>query len=444
MIGLRRSAARLVLTLPTLGAVWSPLRTLERTQWLPAERLKDIQIRRLKLLLSHARRSVPYYRSLDANVFKVNNLDDLASFPILTRAQARQHFDDLQSLESAGGQITRSSGSMGRLVRVRKSPLTLRMESAAQYRSYRWVGFDFGDRYGYILPVYRSAWTQVRNPIADLLLPRTSMDAFNIDNAKLTRFVRVLQSKPTVLVANPSALLVLAKYVEENNIRPKVKLIISTSDQLLCDERRRLVSILGAKLYDFYGSNEIGSIAAECEESIGHHISSENVIVEIIGRDGTPVPAGQVGSVVLTDLNNFTMPLIRYEIGDMSSLLEDECPCGRGLPLLGPVEGRITDVLVTPDGRFMCLSTFYGRVLSNTHVEQFQIHQSSLREITVRAILRPEWRTVEADYIQRVVGEIVGDEVKVKVEFPEMLEVRGSGKRCLVKSDLLPRASERP
>ena len=223
-----------------------------------------------------------------------------------------------------------------------------------------------------------------------------------------------------------------------------MKLIISTSDQLLCDERRRLVSILGAKLYDFYGSNEIGSIAAECEESIGHHISSENVIVEIIGRDGTPVPAGQVGSVVLTDLNNFTMPLIRYEIGDMSSLLEDECPCGRGLPLLGPVEGRITDVLVTPDGRFMCLSTFYGRVLSNTHVEQFQIHQSSLREITVRAILRPEWRTVEADYIQRVVGEIVGDEVKVKVEFPEMLEVRGSGKRCLVKSDLLPRASERP
>jgi phenylacetate-CoA ligase len=291
-----------------------------------------------------------------------------------------------------------------------------------------------------MVPVYRDAWTQIRTLLADVLVPH--IDVFNIDKVKLAKFARRLESKPTVLIGNPTALLLLAKFVNESQARPKVSLIISMSDQLLSEERNRLTSIFGTNVYDFYGSNEIGSIAAECEEQVGHHVSSENVIVEIVGTNGAAVSRGQIGSVVITDLNNYTMPLIRYKIGDLSSLLDDECPCGRGLPLLGPIEGRITDVIVTPDGRFMCLSTFGSRVLHETHVEQFQIHQGSRYELTARVVLGPQWRKVEGEIIRRKIQSIVGDAMKVRVDFPEVLEMRPSGKRCLVKSAVMPRIAE--
>lgn len=172
---------------------------------------------------------------------------------------------------------------------------------------------------------------------------------------------------------------------------------------------------------------------------MGHHIFSENFIVEIVGQDGAEVSPGQIGSVVVTHLNNYSMPLIRYEIGDLSSLLDDECPCGRNLPMPGPIEGRITDVIVTPDERFMCLSTFGSRVLDKTHVEQFQIYQGSRYELTVRAVLEPRWRKLEGEFIQRGVQSIVGEGMRVRVEFPEAINMRLSGKRHLVKSSVMPR-----
>jgi phenylacetate-CoA ligase len=191
-------------------------------------------------------------------------------------------------------------------------------------------------------------------------------------------------------MGNPSALLLLAKFVIESQSRPRVRFIISTSDQLLTEERKRLTSVFDTNVYDFYASYEVGAIAAECTGLVGHHISSENLIVEIVGHDGAEVSPGQIGSIIVTDLNNYSMPLIRYEIGDLSYLLDDECTCGRALPMLGRIEGRITDVIVTPDEGFMCLSTFESRVLHRTHVEQFQIHQGSRYEPTVRAVLQPK------------------------------------------------------
>ena len=438
----RNFIAKCLYTFPTCGGVWSALSTLERTQWLPAKRLREIQLRRLEALLAHAHKTVPYYRSFDSKIFEISNLDDLQKLPILTRRQVRQHFGRLQSVDGPSGRIVMSSGSTGLPVTVRKSPLTVRMESAARYRAYRWVGFDFGQRYGYMTPAFRAPWTLIRPLLAGMLLPGVSIDVFNIDWAKLARFVRYLELKPTVLIGNPSALLLLARFIDEIHARPMVRLIISGSDQLFSAERTRLASAFGARVYDYYGSYEIGNIAAECREMVGHHIASENVVVEIVGADRDAVPTGQIGSVVITDLNNYTMPLIRYEIGDLSSLLDDECPCGRELPLLGKVEGRVTDVIVTPDGRFMCLSTFGNRVLYRTHVEQFQIDQSSKYELIVRAILASRWRKMEGEFIQHGIQSIVGDQMKVRVEFPEVLETRPSGKRYLVRSTLDPRITD--
>jgi phenylacetate-CoA ligase len=275
-----------------------------------------------------------------------------------------------------------------------------------------------------------------------VLLEHFAIDSFNIDRVRLAKFARDLESRPTVLIGNPSALLLLAKFVRESQSRPRVRFIISTSDQLLTEERKRLTSVFDANVYDFYGSYEIGAIAAECTGLVGHHISSENLIVEIIGHDGAEVSPGRVGSVVITDLNNYSMPLIRYEIGDLSSLLDDECPCGRTLPLLGRIEGRITDAIVTPDEHFMCLSTFESRVLHRTHVEQFQIYQGSRYELTVRVVLEPRWRRLEGEFIHRGVQSIVGEDMKVRVEFPEVIEARPSGKRQLVKSSVMPRIRE--
>ena len=438
-MGLRKLLTRCVYTVPTCGGVWSALTTLERTQWLSREQLEVIQLRRLKALLDHARRTVPYYRSFDPRILEISTLEDLKRLPTLNRQIIQRQFDRLQSSDALRGQLVRSSGSTGYPVSIRKSSVAVRMESASRYRAFRWVGFDFGERYGSMSPgTYKSNWEQIRAPLAGTLLDHFTIDVFNINRAKLAKFARSLESKPTVLTGNPSALLLLARFVDENGARPKVRFIISTSEQLLSEERKRLASVFNANVFDFYGSYEIGAIAAECKERVGHHVSSENLITEVLGRDGAEVSPGEIGSVVITDLNNYSMPLIRYEMGDLASLLDDECPCGRGLPLLGQIEGRITDVIVTPDGRFMCLSTFGSRVLMKTHVEQFQIQQGSRYELTVRAILDPKWREAEGEFIRRRIQSIVGEDMKVRIEFPRALDVKASGKRNLVKSSVLP------
>jgi phenylacetate-CoA ligase len=441
--GLRKLITRCAYTIPTRGGPWSALRALESTQWLPAERLRDIQLRRLKALLNHARRTVPYYKSLDSEIFRINSLEDLAKLPVLSRQQVRMQFDQLQSSDAPRGQIVRSSGSTGVPVSVRKSPSAAQMESAARYRAYRWLGFDFGERLGHIsVGISKKAWVRLQTWLANALLNRFAMDSYNIDSQGLARFARELEFKPTVLMGNPSALLLLAKFVREAKSRPKVRFIISTSDQLLAEERKKLASVFDANVYDLYASYEVGTIASECSELVGHHISSENLIVEVVGRDGAEVSPGQIGSVLVTDLNNYSMPLIRYEIGDLSSLLDDECPCGRSLPLLGRIEGRITDAIIISNERFRCLSTFESVVLYKTHVEQFQVHQSSRYELTVRAVLQPKWRRLEGEFIQRGVQSIVGEDMKVTVEFPEVIEARPSGKRHLVKSSVMPRIWE--
>lgn len=167
-------------------------------------------------------------------------------------------------------------------------------------------------------------------------------------------------------------------------------------------------------------------------------MTSENIIVEIIGRNGEPAPGGEVGSIVITDLNNCAMPLIRYQIGDQASRLDDECPCGRALPLLGPIEGRIMDIIVTPDGRFDYYSGL-GETLRETHVEQFQIHQHSRHELVVHAVISPEWREIERERIRQKIRAIVGGDMEIRVEFHEALEGLQSGKRRLVRSDIIPR-----
>ncbi len=434
--------ARCALTFPTFGGVWSAIEILEKTQWSSPDRLANIQLRRLKELLSYARRNIPYYRTYDPSILDVRELQDLARIPVLTRREVRRNFASLRS-PSVSGQLVASGGSTGSPVFVRKSSQAFRMESAAQYRAYRWAGFNFGQRHGYMFPVLEvGPLRDIRMFFGDALLNRVSLDTFQVDTVKLRKLVRSLGTKPVALLGSPSALLLLAKFVKEGASALNVRTIISQAEQLLQDERRHLTEVFGADVYDFYGAHEVGSIAAECTEKVGHHVTSENIIVEIIGRNGEPAPDGEVGSIVITDLNNYAMPLIRYQIGDQASRLGDECPCRRGLPLLRSIEGRITDVITTPDERFMCISTFGHRVLYKTHVEQFQIHQHSKNKISIHVVLAPEWREREGKFIQKRILGIVGDDVKVEVEFHDALELGPTGKRRLVKSDILPRRSE--
>lgn len=252
---LRKLVVRCLQTVPTCGGVWSALRTLERTQWLSREQLEDIQIRRLKSLLSHARRTVPYYKDLDSEVFGIKTLEDLTKLPILKRQEVRLQFDRLQSSDAPRGRIARSSGSTGIPVFVRRSAEAIQMTSASEYRAYRWVGFDFGERYGYMSPgTPKNAWARIGQALLGervllALLGYFSIDAFNIDRAKLAKFARNLGSRPTVLKGNPSALLLLAKFVDDSRTRPKVRFTLSTSEQLLSQERHRLVSVFDANLY---------------------------------------------------------------------------------------------------------------------------------------------------------------------------------------------------
>jgi phenylacetate-CoA ligase len=188
-------------------------------------------------------------------------------------------------------------------------------------------------------------------------------------------------------------------------------------------------------VFHSYGSREFKLIAIECEKG-GLHLSADNLLVECL-HQGQPAARGQLGEVVITDLHNFGMPFLRYEIGDLASPGPDSCPCGRGLPLLQDVYGRIPDTIQTPDG-LLIHGTFFGQLLMwFPCIDQFQVIQKQLDRIEVRLVpADPATARAQLSEIKAKMHSILGHQIQIVCEFCDEIPVTASGKHRVVISEI--------
>ncbi|MCZ6649679.1 MAG: hypothetical protein O7D35_03355 [Acidobacteria bacterium] len=429
--------------------VLTELQHLEQEQWLPAPEMVRIQKSRLLAILSGAMASVPYYRQRLAKRFGSGTPLDLpdafASWPILTRTELAAARDSLVSTAPlpAAAIWNHTGGSTGEPVSFLQEHHYRVVNLAATARHDRWAGWDFGRPTALLWGADRdlAAAAGWRRRLETRWWRRqVEMDAFEMSAGAMAAFSRRLRRlRPRVLRGYASALDLFARHVmDQGRPFPALGGIISCAETLSSEMRRRLETVFRCKVFDRYGSREFGLIASQCREG-RYHVNSRGVYVEILNGD-VPAAPGQVGKVIITGLVARAMPLIRYDTGDVAEAAADEaCACGRGLPLVGRVHGRVGDFVLTPDGRMIHGEFFTHLFYGSRCVRGFTLTQDAEGGLVLAVTgdgdgLETELREVVAAMTRRL-----GAGARLEVRHVSDLPPAPSGKRRFVSSDLAAR-----
>jgi phenylacetate-CoA ligase len=413
-------------------------RRLLRTQFDDEDVVRERQWAAVRTMLRHAYETVPYYRErLDqAGIHpdEMRDWDDYRYVPVLTKADIRAHGDRLLSDRYAKDtlHVKKTSGSTGVALEVRLDEEGLQFKRACTLRADEWSGWRFGERIALVWgdPDYlkRLGW---RGKVRTAVLARTvGLDTVKMDEASMARFAhRVLRKPPSLIFGHAHSVYVLAEYWRSANHRPlRPRGIIATAMVLYDWQRRIIEDVFDCPVTNRYGCEEVSLIACECEGHDGLHINAEGVYVELI-RDGQPVPPGEPGSVVVTDLANRGMPILRYQVGDVAVWAGRRCSCGRGLPLLERIEGREADYVLTPSGHLISgisLTVHFGGQIAG--VVQLQIIQEEIDHFRFRIVPDESFGTASRQRLEELVTERFGPGVSFECEFVHHIPPEPSGK----------------
>jgi phenylacetate-CoA ligase len=415
---------------------------LEDTQWWSGPRLRELQLQRLKRLLVHAREQVPYYEEVFAREGfepeQVQALEELRRLPFLEKPEIRTNLERLTAKNA--GPLVRSNtgGSGGEPLQFFLGKERVSHDVAAKWRATRWWGVDIGDREIVVWgsPIELGAQDRIRG-FRDLLFRTSLLSAFEMSEDRLDEFVASIQSaRPRMLFGYPSALAHIAGHARKRGQRLDnlgIAVVFVTSERLYEYQRELISETLGCRVANGYGGRDAGFIAHECPEG-GMHITAEDVIVEIVDHHGHAVPTGEAGEIVVTHLASKDFPFIRYKTGDVGALDAGSCPCGRGLPLLGALEGRTTDFVVAADGTVLHGLALIYVVRAVPGIQKFKIVQESREHTRIFLVPDETFRAESLDEIRVGVTRRLGESVQVSVELVSSIAPERSGKHRYVVS----------
>jgi phenylacetate-CoA ligase len=430
---------------------------LRDTQWWRRKEIYNLQNRNLRALLKHTYETVPYFRK----IFKERKLTpgdiktsaDLNRLPQLTKQDIQKRSGELVSVGYDKSRlIPCQSGGSEKPIRFFITRESCSWELAAESRAYSWAGYRLGDRcfmfWGSPLDLTRAGTIirKVNQSLERILIAGT----FVLSDRVFEESAQALRKfRPKIIRGYASSVFMMAKYLNYKHIcdvRPKA--VITSAETLQDSMRETIQEAFDCPVFDYYGSREIGAIAAECEEHSGYHISAENVIVEFV-EGNEAVQPGERGVILVTSLRNFGMPFIRYRIGDVGIPAADGCQCGRGLPLMSSIEGRISDFMASYDeshDRIIPVGPIYPVVVAaimHLPVENFRVVQESLDRLTVRVVKSKGYADEDTDRLLNHMKKYLGSSTKIEIEFVDSIPPLPSGKRAVFVSKIDPFESRR-
>lgn len=421
---------------------------LDTNQWQPATYLRQLQRDKLLRLLCYARDNVPYFGSNVLAAIESLSTDsdiDLTSIPIMTKSIIRNHQRELVSVVAKAGQLIENStsGSTGESLRFFTDRRALPYRKAAGLRSNQWTGWRLGERsvrlWGAQIDQARAAG--LRGKLHGLVSNDRFFNSFELTGERMAEYANEIRKfRPVLLTAYASSLEVFAQYCSEEGIRfPTLKGIISSAETLWPHQRELAEATFGVRVFDRYGSREFGQIASQCEVGKQLHLSIDRVFVEIVRDDGSPCAPGEAGRLLITDLDNYGMPLIRYDIVDRGSMSTvDNCPCGRGLPLMERIDGRTLDVVETEDGRKIG-GTFWSLLLkSRPGIRQFQLVQRDRSGAEIRYVKDSVLPDSSLDFFKERISQTCGPQFDVTFREVDSIAPTKSGKVRMIVSMLTP------
>ncbi|QQG64701.1 phenylacetate--CoA ligase family protein [Desulfobulbus oligotrophicus] len=397
---IRRNIVERLLALKNGSVKLECWQELEKSQWLPEEELRAIQWQCLQTLLNAAYTGNTFYRqrfeAAGITPDMISTPDDLRRLPILTKEEIRAAGPSMlsQGFEVENLQQAKTGGSTGRSLELYYTEECSERRNGCAWRHDRWAGWQPGEPVAAcwgnpMLPKTVKEWLQHW-----LVQPILYLDTMSVNDDAVRSFVSQWhRMKPTLLFGHAHSLYLLACYLKKLNIiglQPKG--IISSSMMLIPSERQVIEETFGVRVIDRYGCEEVSLIACECERHEGMHLNIDHLFIEFIGEDGQPAAAGEPGKIVVTDLINTAMPFIRYQVEDVGIPTDRRCSCGRGLPLMEGLAGRVADFLVKPDQtRVAGISLIENTLTRFTGLDQMQIVQHALLDFEMRLVVGPTY-----------------------------------------------------
>ncbi len=417
------------------ATVLAMVRQLEGSQWLDGSALLTRQLRQLQALTRHAHESVPWYRRTWQDSYDPRGelrYEDFARLPLLTRRDLQEGFDALRcaSVPAAHGAVEerRTSGSTAAPVRFLATRVAGLFWNAFTLRDHLWHRRDMHQKLAVIRRESERGRAANWGPatLGVVATGPTVAHSIREDAGALLDWLR--EEAPGYLFTYPSLVTELARLSIDRDIAlPGLLEVRTLAESVSPDTRALCRAAWGVPLTDLYSASETGYIALQCPDHDNYHVMAEGVLVEVLDEHGKPCSPGEVGRVVVTPLHAFAMPLIRYDIGDYAEVGEP-CPCGRGLPVLRRILGRVRNTLVTADGRRFWPIFGTQALMDAAPLQQYQFVQTTPTHVEARIVAKtPLSAEQEALLRDRVVSMLPAGMV-VTIVYRDRIDRSASGK----------------
>lgn len=419
------------------------LREYERSQWLPAERVEQLQWQKLSRIVRHCWDEVPYYRERwqSAGVSSPEDIAtpaDYARLPLLTKADVRAHFERLIAPSRRAGLMFKTTGgSTGEPLRFGYTRESYERRIAAMFRGYGWAGARLGQRTLYLwgASIGQPLVPRWKDRLYHRAFNRLFLNAFLMSEERMGEYADALNAfRPEVIVSYVAPIVKLAEWARANGrALHRPRLVLSAAEALHEPQRALIEAAFGCPAYNTYGCREFMLVAAECTHRRGLHVNADHLMVELGDAVG---PADGPREVIVSDLHNDGMPLLRYVNGDLATPSSERCTCGRGLPLLARVDGRRLDALRTAAGHYVPGEFIVYMFLNARGIKRYQVVQRTLEKFDVLLVPGADYDPSVQDLLRRELAKSVGDAVALDFHLVEDIPLTPTGKHRVTVSEL--------
>jgi len=376
------------------------------------EQLTSWQWQALQKLLKHAFENTSYYPSVWkkeglSSYLDVKSMSDFHKLPITTKSDIREHYQDFVSNIHTDNVKKSTGGSTGQPFSFELDLASNTRREAIMWRGYGWLGAGLGVKTLYLWGADLGNPSQAKT-FKDALYHgfyhRKMLNSFAINKSNMMNYIDDINHyNADAIVSYVNPLYELSRYILANNCQVKApKSILTGAEQLHEFQREVIEKAFNAPVYNTFGCREFMLIAAECKQEKKLHINSDHLVVEVVDEQNQQL-MGQSGDLVITDLYNYGMPLIRYANGDKATLENNPCVCNNPLPIISSVDGRKLDIIKTTSGATIPGELFPHLFKEFSGIERFQVIQTQLNSITIKLICNDNF-SIENE--QEIIAEV--------------------------------------
>lgn len=417
---------------------------LTASERLSRDQLCEMQWGKLKRLVDHAYRNVPFYRDrfdrLQARPEEIRRFEDYARLPTLTKDEIRDNQTAMREAETRRRiEHCRSGGTLGEPLTLVRDSLASAYARAAQQRGLAWHGLQPGEKQIRLwgIPVTGAAAWKER--FKDRALNRIRISSFDVSPENVRSWVETFRRYGArYIYGYTSAVHRVCQLIEELGLDGgslPVEFAVCTAETLHPHQRETIERSLDCRVINEYGCSEMGPISMECPQG-SMHLSMENILVEFVKREAGAAPP----EIVLTNLNSFSMPMMRYKIQDTGRLLDGACECGRGLAMMDVDAGRVMVMLRSTDGRYVS-GTYFAYIafdVINEHggIRDFRVVQKEADRLEVTLVKTGDFTDLVLERFTARVREKLGEAMRIDYLFVDEIPPEPSGKRLYVVSEI--------